>query len=144
MSSEKDNNWAIHADFNPCLYEVDERRHIPTKNSKKNPVFVKSVLESNCKPFRDNALRENSNLIHETYMKKNSIQTARQLYLSKQWSKREAVAIFVHLCLNNIWAPGERHVWISKNLSFSCYLQARNTFQVSAGPSRSRCFNRIN
>ena len=71
-------------------------------------------------------------------------QKPRQLYLSKQWSKREAVASLLHLCLNNIWAPGQRHVCISKIWSFSYYSQATNAFQARAGPPRCRCFNRLN
>ena len=66
MSSNKNNNWAIHADFSQCRYEVDETKHIPTKNSKNNAVVVKSVLDSNCKRFRDTGMRENFNLKPET------------------------------------------------------------------------------
>ena len=40
------------------------------KNYKNNPVVVKSVLDSNCKRFRDTAIRENFNLKTETQMKK--------------------------------------------------------------------------
>ena len=70
MSSKKTKNWAIHANFSQCSYEVDKTRHIPTKNSKNNVVVVKSVLDCNCKRFRDTAMRENFNLKIETYMKK--------------------------------------------------------------------------
>ena len=70
MSSKKKNNLAIHADFSPCRYEIDETRHMPTNNSKNNAVVVKSVLDSNSKRFRDTAMRENFNLKHETLMKK--------------------------------------------------------------------------
>ena len=62
MSSQKKNSGAIFADFSQCRYEVDETKHIPTKKSKKNAVVVKSVLDSNCKRFRDTAMRENFNL----------------------------------------------------------------------------------
>ena len=46
---------------------------------------------------------------------KNSFRKRRQLYLSIQWSKREAVISFLHLCQNHFWAPGQRHVCISKS-----------------------------
>ena len=70
MSSKKKNNCAILADFSPYRYEVDERSHFPTKNPKINPFGVKSFLESNCKRFRQSAIRENFNLKHETQLKK--------------------------------------------------------------------------
>ena len=74
---------------------------------------------------------------------KNPFQQPRQLYPSIQRSKREAVASFLHLCLNNIWAPRRRHVCISKSSSFFYSSQARNTFQARAGPPTSRCINRL-
>ena len=37
---------------------------------------------------------------------------------SIQWIKREAVTSFLHLCLNDIWAPGQWHVCISKTSRF--------------------------
>ena len=45
---------------------------------------------------------------------KYSFQYWRQLNSPIQRSKREAVTGFLHLCLNHIWAPGQRHVCISK------------------------------
>ena len=45
-------------------------RHNSAKNSKNNAVVVKSVLDSNCKRFRDTAMRENFNLKPETEMNK--------------------------------------------------------------------------
>ena len=66
----KNNNSAILADFSPYRYEVIERSHFPTKNPKINPFVVKSLLESNCKRFRQNAIRENFNLKPETQLKK--------------------------------------------------------------------------
>ena len=35
MSSKKNNNRAIHANFSSCRYQVDEARRNPIKNSKK-------------------------------------------------------------------------------------------------------------
>ena len=34
MSSKKNNKLAIHPEFSPGRYEVDEMRHIPTKTQK--------------------------------------------------------------------------------------------------------------
>ena len=34
---KKNNNWAIHTKFSPCRFQVDETRHIPTKNLRKKP-----------------------------------------------------------------------------------------------------------
>ena len=70
MSSKKNNNRAIPADFNPYRYEFNERSDFPTKNSKINPFVVKLLLESNCKRFRRSAIRENFNLKRETHLKK--------------------------------------------------------------------------
>ena len=70
MSLKKKNKSANHAEFSPCRYEVDEARHISTKNSKNNPVVVKTVLHSNCKNFRDTALPQNFNLKPEIQIKK--------------------------------------------------------------------------
>ena len=72
MSSKTmiDDNWAIPADFNPQRYEVNERSHFPTKNPKINSFVVKLLLESNCKRFRQSAIRENFNLKPETQLKK--------------------------------------------------------------------------
>ena len=63
-------NGAILADFSPYRYEVNERCHFSTKNPKINPFVVKSLLESNCKRFRESAIKENINLKHETQLKK--------------------------------------------------------------------------
>ena len=52
-------------------------------------------------------------------VRKKSFQQRRQLYLSIQWSDRKAASSFNSLCLNNIGAPGQRQVCISKNSIFS-------------------------
>ena len=69
MSSKKNNKWSILA-FSPYRYEVNEGNHFPTKNHEINPFVVKSLLESNCNRFRQNAIRENFNLKPETQLKK--------------------------------------------------------------------------
>ena len=69
MWSEKINSLAFCANFSPYRYEVNERSHLSTKNPKINPFVVKSLLESNCKRFRQNAMRENFNLKPETQLK---------------------------------------------------------------------------
>ena len=70
MSSKEKNNRASLADFSPYRYEVDERSRFPTKNPKINPFVVKSLLESNCKRFRQSAIRENFNVKPETQLQK--------------------------------------------------------------------------
>ena len=54
------NFFANLEDFNPNRFEVDKTRHNPTKDSRKKPVVVKSVLEPSCKRF--SAIRENFNI----------------------------------------------------------------------------------
>ena len=54
--------WALLADFSLCRYGDNESKPTPTKTLQFNPIVIKSVLESNCKLFRKNALRENFNL----------------------------------------------------------------------------------
>ena len=70
MSSQKIQHRATHAHFNPCIYEVDEARHIPTRNSKNRTVGVKSLLDSYFKRFRDTVIRENFKLKPETQIQK--------------------------------------------------------------------------
>ena len=99
MSSKKNNNSAILEDFSPYRYEVNEKSHFP-KKPKIDPFVVRSLLESNCKRFRKNAIRENFNLEPETQLKKNSFQEPRQLYSLIQRDKREPVSHFLPLYLN--------------------------------------------
>ena len=49
-----------------------QKSHIASKNSKINPLLVKSVSESNCKPLRKSAIRENFNLKPKTQIKTHS------------------------------------------------------------------------
>ena len=70
MSSKKNQHCATHAHFSPCIYEVDEGKHIPRRNSKNRPVGVKSLLDSNFKRFRDTVLRRKFKLKPETHIKK--------------------------------------------------------------------------
>ena len=56
---------SVHADR-----KLTKRGIFQPKNSKKNAVVVRSVLDSNCKRFRDTALREKFNLKPKTEMKK--------------------------------------------------------------------------
>ena len=70
MSSKKNSNWAIAADFNAYRYEVNERSYFWTKNPKMDPFVAKSLLESNCKRFHQSAIRENFNLKPKTQLKK--------------------------------------------------------------------------
>ena len=72
MSLETKNKKAIRADFSPYRYEVNEGRHFLTKKPQINPFVVKSLLESNCKRFRQSAIRENFGLKPETQLRKNS------------------------------------------------------------------------
>ena len=70
MSSQKIQHRATHAHVSPCIYEVDEARHIPTRNSKNRTVGVKSLLDSNFKQFRDTVIREIFKLKPETQIQK--------------------------------------------------------------------------
>ena len=70
MSSKRNKISAILANFNPSRYEVDERRLIPTKNSKTKVFLIKSVSKSNCKRFRNTTIRENFKPKPDAQMKK--------------------------------------------------------------------------
>ena len=70
MTSKKNNNRAILADFSPYGYEVGERSRFLTKNPKINTFVVKTLLEPNCKRFRKSAKRKNFNLKPETKLNK--------------------------------------------------------------------------
>ena len=59
---KKKHKRAIHVDFSRYNYDDIEARPTPTKTLQLNPFVVKSVLESNCKLFRKNAIRENFKL----------------------------------------------------------------------------------
>ena len=126
---------SVHADMKSTKRGIFQQ----TKN---NTVVNKSVLDSCCKRSGDTAIPKNFNLKPAT-RKKNSFQYSWQLYPSIQWSKREAVASFLHLCLNNIWAPGQRHVCISKNSSFLKSSQAGIRVQARAGPLMGKCNSRF-
>ena len=69
MSPKTNNIWAVVARFNSQSYEVNDRSHFQTKNHKIDPFVAKSILESNCKRFRQSAIRENFNLKPETQLK---------------------------------------------------------------------------
>ena len=47
-----------------------------------------------------------------------SFQLTMQLFSPTQQKGKEAVSTFLHLCLNNFWAPGPKDVCISKNQVF--------------------------
>ena len=51
----------IHADMKSTKQGIHQQ-----KKTKINPFVIKPVLESNCKRFRGNAMRENFNLKPET------------------------------------------------------------------------------
>ena len=59
-----------HATFSPCRYEVNKKSNIPMRNSKINPLVVKSLLESIFKRFRKSVVRENFNLKRDPQMRK--------------------------------------------------------------------------
>ena len=48
-----------------------------------------------------------------------SFQLTMQLFSPTNRKRREVISIFLHVCLNNFWAPGPRVVCISKNQVFS-------------------------
>ena len=110
-----------------------KKQYSKKKKPKINPFLMKSVLKSNCKCFRKNAIRDYFFLKIETQMRKNSFQKPRQLDPSVKWKKREAVASFFCLCLNNIWVPGQRHVGISKKSSFFLVFAGLKHFSSTRG-----------
>ena len=85
MSSKKNNNWAVHADFSPYRYKFVETTHILIKNSKNNPVVFNSVLDSNCKRFGDTAKWEGFNQKPEIQMTKTHFNNwGRYIYQNKE------------------------------------------------------------
>ena len=70
MSSKKKVTFVNLADVNPIGYEFDETRLIQTKNSKNNPVVVKTGLKSSCKRLNKSAVRENYSPKPDPQMKK--------------------------------------------------------------------------
>ena len=67
---KKYNNWAILADLSPYRDEIREISHFLTEKPKINPFMIKSLLETNYKHLRQNAIRENFNLKPKTQLKK--------------------------------------------------------------------------
>ena len=61
-SSKEELLCATHANFSRCRYQGNKKSHILSKNSKINPLVVKSDSDSNCKPFRKSAIGEKFNL----------------------------------------------------------------------------------
>ena len=131
MSSKMNHNLSIHADFPPCRYEVDELRHLLTKNSKKIPVLVKSLLNSNFKRFRDTAIRENFQLKLKKQMKKTLYKNKGNYIHQNKEVKRNVVASSLYLCLNNI----EHEV---KNMYASQKVQVSSSFAGQKQTSGTR------
>ena len=141
MSSNKNNNWANLAVFNPYRYEIDERSFLLTKNPKVNPFVVKSLLESNCKRFRQSAIRENFNLKPKSQLKK-TLSTNGGNYTHHYIEVKEnllAVSFFY------VWTIFEHQVidmYASQKVPrFSQSSQARTRFQALSGPPTSMCIN---
>ena len=137
------------------VYEVEHQKIVTTKpgkdylvfrsnhrvlNFKINPFVVKSLLESNCKRFRISAIRGNFNLKLETEMK-NSFQQTMQLFSPTERNWKEAVFNFLHLCLNNFWAPGSRDVCISKKSSFVLVFAGQKHISLLGRATIDRLFN---
>ena len=70
MSSKKNNNWAIPADFSPYRYEVDEGSHFPTKKTQNQSIRGQITFGIQLQTFRQSAIRENFNLKPETELNK--------------------------------------------------------------------------
>ena len=143
MPSIKNSIWAILADINPNRYEVDERSHFLTKNRKINPFVVKSLLESNCKRFRQSAIRENFNLKPKSQLKK-TLSTNGGNYTHHYIEVKEnllAVSFFY------VWTIFEHQVidmYASQKIPrFSQSSQARTRFQARSGPPTSICINKL-
>ena len=134
MSSKRNKNREIPADFSLCIHEVEKMRHNLTKNSGNNPNVVKSLLESNCKRFRQSAIREHVNLKPEAQMKKNSFQEPRRLY------KAELVSHFVplFLCEHTLSTIFKTRMQLKKfKFSLVSAIRKKN-FPATAGPTTSK------
>ena len=104
MSSKEKYNWAILEDFSAWRCDNDETRHIPTKNSKTNPLLIKSFLEPNWNVPLKKQWEKTSiwNLTHR--WKKNPVNHA--AIVTNTRKKNRGVSSFLHLGQSNIWAPG--------------------------------------
>ena len=125
MSSKEIHNWANLAIFCPCRYDDEKTRHNLTKNSKVNPFVVNSVLDSNCKQLKKRAIRENFTQKTWPIERKLSFQLTRQTLLTNNKKKKRSVSNFLHLRLNNIWAPCPRLRCTSKKSNFSSFLKTK-------------------
>ena len=65
MSPKVNLTCTIRTNFNPWRFEVDKTWRIRNRNCKFIPFVDKSVLESNCKSFRNTTIRESSNLQYD-------------------------------------------------------------------------------
>ena len=123
---------------NSCRYQsiqIWSRRKKPflNKNPKINPFVVKSLLESNCKRFRQTAIRENFDLKPKTQLKKTFSTNGGNYTHQYDWSKREAATSFLHLCLNTIWTPGHWHICVSKCPTFFPVFAGQNQISGTLG-----------
>ena len=144
LTSSKNNlNWEILVDIVPWRYEIDETRPNPTKKlpnqSIRGQINFKNQLQTFPLPCNTRKLR------HKTWPtdEKNSFRQMTKLHLPIQRSKNEAVSNLFHLCLKKNWAPGPRHVYISKSSSFFYSSQARNTLPTPTEWPTSTWINRL-
>ena len=89
------------------------------------------------KRFHKNAIRENFNLKRNTQLRK-LFPTNHAAFFTNTLNRKGSVSHFLHLCLNDNWAPDPRFVSISKNKIFFESPQATNTFPAQTGPPTSR------
>ena len=104
---------------------------------KNKPVLVQSVFGSKCKRFCDTAIRENFNLKPETQMEKTHSNNWDKYVHYYNGVKKETAVSFLRLYLNNIWAPCQRHVCISKSSNFSFLPRPETHFGHAQGHQRA-------
>ena len=95
-----------------------KRSTIQQKNTKFSAFVFKSVLEQLFKLFSKSAIRRNYNLKLDPHiiilLPVNNATT-----FTNTMKKKRSVSKFLHLCLNNIWAPFRRLVCITRISCFS-------------------------
>ena len=117
MSPEVKHNRAIFVNFIPCRYDDDGSKDIPTKNFQTNAFVVFQLWNS---PANISVkLQDERTSIHYLALKwKKLIPFNYATKIINTMKKTRSLSKLFHLCLNNIWEPGPRHIWITRNPVF--------------------------
>ena len=115
----------------------------PNKNPKINPFVIKSLLESNCKRFRQSAIREHFNLKPETQLKKLIPITEGTIPINIMKQKRSCNQFPSFMSEPYLSTRSETCMHLKKTKVSFKSSQARNTCEARAGPPTSRCINRL-